>query len=466
MRFVFIACLAVSASAAPQTNFGQKKNVINERLGLLANNLGLNPTAESSQSAALTADTSAGTSGQLPSGRIPSGEEIGVQVEAETTGESQCCCVPQEEQCDDPFAGEDLVGLGLIDPRKKPTSIATRIVNRPGSGASEPQINSCPVGQKTCCYDASIDLSVFGRTCINPQQASQSVPWTQGCQELPIQGAKQCGTRNYAGPVSGLSHGQASPGEFPWTCILLNQNNDFLGTCAIIPNDSSNNNNAGTRKVVTAAHKLKVLEQTDLLKVRVGEYDASGFNQPEIQSHEEYTVTRILKHPQMSLTRLNNDIALLYVDRDINLNHPYVNTACLPSCDNQFDYQFSNGTGVRCYVAGWGKDESDGSFQFIPKKVDLPLVNNQQCEASLKAALNAQKPGAGDRFRLHPSEICAGAEVGKDACTGDGGSPLVCQAQSGRWTVMGLVTWGVGCASDLPGVYARMSYFRDWINAN
>jgi secreted trypsin-like serine protease len=203
-----------------------------------------------------------------------------------------------------------------------------------------------------------------------------------------------------------------------------------------------------------------------LLKVRVGEYDASGFNQPEIQSHEEYTVTRILKHPQMSLTRLNNDIALLYVDRDINLNHPYVNTACLPSCDNQFDYQFSNGTGVRCYVAGWGKDESDGSFQFIPKKVDLPLVNNNQCEASLKSALNAQKPGAGDRFRLHPSEICAGAEVGKDACTGDGGSPLVCQAQSGRWTVMGLVTWGVGCASDLPGVYARMSYFRDWINAN
>merc|ERR1719422_2793539 len=27
--------------------------------------------------------------------------------------------------------------------------------------------------------------------------------------------------------------------------------------------------------------------------------------------------------------------------------------------------------------------------------------------------------------------------LGKDACTGDGGSPLVCQAQSGRWTVVG-----------------------------
>jgi len=371
--------------------------------------------------------------------------------------------VPQDEEC--AFGGQDLVGLGLIDPRQKPNALlTTRIVNRPSSAI--PLQSSCPVGQKTCCYDASIDISVFGRTCINPQQSVQNVPWTQGCQEPAVQGAKQCGTRNFDRPVSGLTHGQTSPGEFPWTCILLNQNNDFLGTCAIIPNDFSNNNNAPTRKVITAAHKLKVLEQTDLLKVRVGEYDALGFNKPEIQSHEEYTVTRILKHPQMSLTRLSNDIALLYVDRDINLNHPYVNTACLPSCDNQFDYQFNNGTGVRCYVAGWGKDEADGSFQFIPKKVDLPIVNNNQCEASLKAALNAQKPGAGDRFRLHPSEICAGAEVGKDACTGDGGSPLVCQAQSGRWTVMGLVTWGVGCASDLPGVYARISHFRDWINAN
>merc|ERR1719477_439590 len=151
-----------------------------------------------------------------------------------------------------------------------------------------------------------------------------------------------------------------------------------------------------------------------------------------------------LKFNLMRNTRLSNDLAILYVDRDINLNHPYVNTACLPSCADQFDHQFSNGTGVRCFVAGWGKDEHDGSFQFIPKKVDLPLVNDDQCEASLKTALNAQRPGAGDRFRIHPSEICAGAEVGKDACTGDGGSPLVCQAKSGRWTVMGLVAWGVG----------------------
>merc|ERR1712243_462610 len=398
-------------------------------------------------------------------GRVPQGGEFGGQ---------QCCCVPANEQCGDPLGREDLVGAGLIDPRlKDPTKekkkeISIRIVNRPqASTNTNAQQNSCPVGQKACCYDNDINLSIFGITCINPQQAQNTIPWTQGCSiETATFSNKQCGTRSYNSPATGLAHGEASPGEFPWTCLLLNQNNDFIGSCAIIPNDFSNDNNRGTRKVITAAHKLKALEERDLLKVRVGEYDASGFNAPESFKHEEYTVTRILKHPQMSNTRLSNDIAILYVERDINLNHPYVNTACLPSCADQFDYQFSNGTGVRCFVAGWEKDEHDGSFQFIPKKVDLPLVNDNQCEASLQTALNAQKPGAGDRFRIHPSEICAGAEVGKDACTGDGGSPLVRQAKSGRWTVMGLVAWGVGCASDLPGVYVRMSYFKDWIDAN
>merc|ERR1712228_936327 len=131
------------------------------------------------------------------------------------------------------------------------------------------------------------------------------------------------------------------------------------------------------------------------------------------------------KNPQFTPGRLDNDIAILYVERDIDLSSPYVNTACLPSCDNQFDYQFSNGTGVRCWVAGWGKNEFDGSFQFIQHKVDLPLVDNASCNSKLKVALNNQRSGVGNRFNLSPSEICAGAEVGKDACTGDAGSPPI-----------------------------------------
>jgi len=384
--------------------------------------------------------------------------------------------VPRGQGCQDPFGGDDLVGSGLIDPRLK-NNTATRIVNRPGGGISTRIVNrplantnsqqtTCPVGQETCCYDASIDLSVFGIQCLNPQSANnQFVSWNQGCNENVRSSSKMCGTRQPA-RTGGDEHGDSKPGEFPWTCLLLNQNNDFVGSCAVIPDDFSNDNTRATRKIITAAHKLKSLQQNDLLKVRVGEWDASGFNAPEQFNHQEYTVVRILKHPQFNAGRLSNDIALLYTDRDIDLSNPYVNTACLPSCDNMFDHRFANGTGVRCWVAGWGKNEFDGGFQFKQKKVALPLVENSRCNSNLKVALNGQRAGTGNRFQLHSSEVCAGGEVGKDACTGDGGSPLVCQAKSGRWTVVGLVTWGVGCGSDTPGVYAKVSNFRNWINAN
>jgi len=471
-----VVSLAVLANSKPQLSFGSgSSDDANPRLGLLATNLGLSPTAETEgRTGSLT------EFGGSPSGRVPGAPSVGTapapaSVPApvpQSSPQDQCCCIPADQDCFDLYAVEDLVGQGLIDPR---------IVNRPPAQPSDLNVlQSCPAGYKTCCYAPDLDLSVFQRNaqCLSPyaaaQQASQQLntnsqqTWTQGCYEAPVYGTKKCGTRNYPGPVSGLQYGQSSPGEFPWTCILLNQNNDFVGTCAIITDDSSNNNNVPTRKVLTAAHKLKNIAVDDLLKVRVGEWDASGFNAPEQQQHEEYTVVRILKHPGMSTTRLSDNIALLTVDRDINLNNPYVNTACLPSCDNQFDYIFSNGTGVRCHVAGWGKDEVDGTFQFIPKKVDLSLIPAGQCEDKLQVALNARQPGTGvgDRFQLHPSEVCAGGEVGKDACTGDGGSPLVCQAQSGRWTVVGLVSWGIGCASDLPGVYVKVSHYRDWINAN
>merc|ERR1711970_240170 len=133
---ILVLCLAVSANAVPQgINFGEaasstEKPDIGQRLGLLANSLGLDPTASqnsnSGSSSAFT-DGTAGQSGQA-TGRVPQGGQ-------------QCCCVPVQEQCGDPLGREDLVGAGLIDPRlKDPTQsradklkgeISIRIVNRP-----------------------------------------------------------------------------------------------------------------------------------------------------------------------------------------------------------------------------------------------------------------------------------------------------------------------------------------------
>jgi len=480
MKQISLLLAAVSAVFCQRLNFGGKTKV-NTRLGLLADELGLSATGEQQGRQNGFQGQGQGQGFQQTQGQPNApfiqegGGEFGGGV---PRSDDYCCCIPYNQQCQGQIQEVvDLVGSGLIDARAKPKpqgSISTRIVNRPSAKentnakqTTDPQgyVRTCKIGEKPCCIqNDEIDLGVFGRSCVTPKIER----WSQGCNERlrSSSSVKTCGTRGYNRPLSGLDHAEASPGEFPWTCLLLNQNNDFIGTCALIPASSSNDNSQGV-KVITAAHKLKALGEYDLLKVRVGEYDASGYNsRTEQQEHVEYNVTLIKKHEQFSARRLSNDLAILYVDRPISLNHPYVNTACLPSCDKQFDYRYFNGTGVRCWVAGYGKDEFTGDFQFIPHKVDLPIVDQASCQASLKSALNRQKPRSGNNFRLSPSEICAGGQEGKDACTGDGGSPLVCQAQSGRWTVVGLVTWGVGCASTVPGVYARISNFLSWIDRN
>ena len=101
-------------------------------------------------------------------------------------------------------------------------------------------------------------------------------------------------------------------------------------------------------------------------------------------------------------------------------------------------------------------------------QVDLPLVDSETCTAKLAVALSNRSAEFGlgavaGQFQLEAGELCAGGEAGRDACTGDGGSPLVCQAGSGRWTVVGLVGWGLGCGEPLPAVYTRLSHYRQFI---
>ncbi|GIY83964.1 phenoloxidase-activating factor 2 [Caerostris extrusa] len=99
-----------------------------------------------------------------------------------------------------------------------------------------------------------------------------------------------------------------------------------------------------------------------------------------------------------------------------------------------------------------------GEYQNVLKEVDVPVVSRALCSTELRST------NLGPDFQLHPGFLCAGGEAGKDACTGDGGSPLVCTS-NGLWYVVGLVSWGIGCGQPgIPGVYINVLYYVDWIN--
>lgn len=61
---------------------------------------------------------------------------------------------------------------------------------------------------------------------------------------------------------------------------------------------------------------------------------------------------------------------------------------------------------MRCSVAGWGRNDfAYGSNQAIERKVDVPLVDFQACQATLRMTR------LGKNFILDPGFMCAGMSI-------------------------------------------------------
>eukprot|EP00058_Branchiostoma_floridae_P019880 XP_002605370.1 hypothetical protein BRAFLDRAFT_74194 [Branchiostoma floridae] len=129
----------------------------------------------------------------------------------------------------------------------------------------------------------------------------------------------------------------------------------------------------------------------------------------------------------------------------------FVNFACLE--DNETTRFDENSY---CFTTGWGETYFGGPQPDRLQELKMALIPTAVCNGIISY----------DSGRLTDGMICAGHwEGGADACSGDSGGPLVCAGADNRWYVIGITSWGDGCADRYkPGVFTKVSSFISWMD--
>ncbi|XP_017766588.1 PREDICTED: serine proteinase stubble [Eufriesea mexicana] len=250
-----------------------------------------------------------------------------------------------------------------------------------------------------------------------------------------------CGRRLF--PESRIVGGNRSSfGKWPWQISLRQwRTSTYLHKCgAALLNENW---------AITAAHCVENVPPSDLL-LRIGEHDLA--NEDEPYGYQERRVQIVASHPQFDPRTFEYDLALLRFYEPLLPFQPNVLPICLPDDDESY-------VGRTAFVTGWGRLYDEGPLPSTLQEVAVPVINNTMCEAMYR--------NAGYIEHIPHIFICAGwRNGGFDSCEGDSGGPMVIQrARDKRWILAGVISWGIGCAvPNQPGVYTRISEFREWIN--
>lgn len=243
---------------------------------------------------------------------------------------------------------------------------------------------------------------------------------------------------------------EAKIGEFPWMVQVL----EYLCTPDICEDRAVGGGCLLALNVaLTTAHRIANSMAKDLT-VRAGEWDTQSTMEP--YEYIDKKVRHIKIHELFDASTGYYDIALLKL-KTAFMTAPNLGTVCLPGASQSIDQD-------NCIVMGWGtKSVRNLANSNILKKIRVSVLDSGNCGRLLRYTR------LGNYFELHNSFVCAGGEKDKDACQGDGGSPLVCPVRGSpdRYQLVGLVSWGVSCGVEkVPGVYTNVPLLRPWIEQN
>jgi len=185
--------------------------------------------------------------------------------------------------------------------------------------------------------------------------------------------------------------------------------------------------------VVTAAHCV-VGDSPNNIEVVIGLHNVNGTTGSITRN-----VSEIIIHPQYSNNSLNNDYALLRLSSPITNFEP-IKLVTSDSHDNE---------PVMSTVMGWGAIYSGGPSSNVLLEVDVPI--DDSC-------------GNYSNSDITNNMVCAGdSNGGEDSCQGDSGGPLIMTNDEGEYELIGIVSWGYGCAEpNYPGVYSRIYPKLNW----
>lgn len=98
-------------------------------------------------------------------------------------------------------------------------------------------------------------------------------------------------------------------------------------------------------------------------------------------------------------------------------------------------------------------------------KTNVTSVPLSACNTTL-SEYNRQVDQPSLRNGISASQYCAyDPKAQHDACQGDSGGPLQTFSSPAIGTIIGVVSFGISCGTQLPGVYTRVAYYIDWIES-